>query len=481
MADAALVLSGRCDQEAVVAYQPFVEMLDALAGHDSGGPAARQRTLPPGRSWLRSSPPWRHGLPRRVSDRAVLFDAVTQLATSEAVDRPARCSSTTSSGPTATRSYWCDTSSRPCRTLACWWSPWHGAISHPTTLCTRRSARGPPGVVGRIRPAGWITWRAERCWWSSGPTIRELLAWVPILLSDTSGNPLPPIEFIRALSDDAAPGGPESALASPRLRELIASWMVGLGRDSSALFEAAAVSEADSSWTLRRRERNWTRRRPGGPCRPAAAGLGGAGDRRHSQRLRLRPRPRPADALPPAQPGSATPVARAHRRRHRIPPARPAAQLRDDPGPPPLCGRRDRRRRPRGAVGAGRAADARAWVLPAKPFAGAAKPWTGWRVVMRPWRPRCSPSWASSRSSTVTPVARPGSSTARCEPIVPGGPTWLLEPPSRWPTWNGRCPQQRADASALIDTILVDDDPSSSGRWRLDRTVWARMVARQWS
>jgi hypothetical protein len=86
--DGGLVLFGRCDREAIVPYQPFVELLDGFVA------AIPEDELPPlsdaARAELAAVFPSFEGPPRVGShaDRAQLFDAVTDLVVGAARDRP---------------------------------------------------------------------------------------------------------------------------------------------------------------------------------------------------------------------------------------------------------------------------------------------------------------------------------------------------------------------------------------------------------
>jgi DNA-binding SARP family transcriptional activator len=87
-ADGGLVLFGRCDQEAIVPYQPVVEALD---GYFAATPPDELPTLDDAaRAELAAVLPSTGG-PRRVGEpggRAALFDAVTALVASAARERP---------------------------------------------------------------------------------------------------------------------------------------------------------------------------------------------------------------------------------------------------------------------------------------------------------------------------------------------------------------------------------------------------------
>src|SRR5918995_1462852 len=87
-ADGGVVLFGRCDQEAIVPYQPVVEALD---GYVAATPPDELPTLDDAaRAELASVLPSIGG-PRRVGEpggRAALFDAVTALVASAARERP---------------------------------------------------------------------------------------------------------------------------------------------------------------------------------------------------------------------------------------------------------------------------------------------------------------------------------------------------------------------------------------------------------
>jgi DNA-binding SARP family transcriptional activator len=86
--DGGLVLIGRCDREAIVPYQPFVELLDGFVA------AIPDDELPPlsdaARAELAAVFPSFEGPPRvgAQPDRAKLFDAVTELVVGAAFDRP---------------------------------------------------------------------------------------------------------------------------------------------------------------------------------------------------------------------------------------------------------------------------------------------------------------------------------------------------------------------------------------------------------
>jgi hypothetical protein len=87
-AEGGLVLIGRCDREAIIPYQPFVELLDGFVS------AIPDEELPPlgdaARAELAAVFPSFEGPPRvgAQPDRAKLFDAVTELVVGAAHDRP---------------------------------------------------------------------------------------------------------------------------------------------------------------------------------------------------------------------------------------------------------------------------------------------------------------------------------------------------------------------------------------------------------
>jgi len=87
-AEGGLVLIGRCDREAIIPYQPFVELLDGFVA------AIPDEELPPlgdaARAELAAVFPSFEGPPRvgAQPDRAKLFDAVTELVVGAAHDRP---------------------------------------------------------------------------------------------------------------------------------------------------------------------------------------------------------------------------------------------------------------------------------------------------------------------------------------------------------------------------------------------------------
>lgn len=242
-ADGARVLFGRCDKEAIVAYQPFVEMLDALVAVT---PEDEMPALSPvARAELGAVFPSLAGPGSAAAthDRTVLFDAVTKLVDAAALDHPLLI--------VLDDLQWADgNSSLLMRHLVR-----HAEDDRLLIIAVARSGLRPDhplseiiqtldrdSMLSRVRLGGLDRAACTALVQEVLPTAPELPAMVPKLVADTGGNPFMLMELLRAYVSGDSSTWPISEPVSAGLRDLVTGRLAALEPAAHALLAAAAVS-----------------------------------------------------------------------------------------------------------------------------------------------------------------------------------------------------------------------------------------------
>jgi DNA-binding SARP family transcriptional activator len=238
-ADGGLVLFGRCDQEAIVPYQPLAEALDALVAETSpddlpylGDDAlAELATVLPSLDVRRPAP---------IPDRARLFGAVTDLVAALAKERPLML--------VLDDLQWADDDTlllvrhllrraRDAPLLVV-------AISRDHDL---QPGHALAGVVHSLERDGWVRRLPLRG--LAEVEVRELIghlrgegdhtASARRLVGETAGNPYLVAELAR--HEDAA-GGAGGNVIPPSVQDLVATRIAGLDKATVDLLRAGAVA-----------------------------------------------------------------------------------------------------------------------------------------------------------------------------------------------------------------------------------------------
>jgi DNA-binding SARP family transcriptional activator len=246
-----MVLFGRCDPDAMIPYQPFVETLDALvavtfheraAALSSPACAELAGVFP---SFAGSAPAPRSG------NRSVLFDAVTTAVKATALDHPLLivlddCQWADGDSSLLLRHLLRNAHATRLLVMAIVGS--NPRADHPFGETVRALSRD--GRVTHLRLGGLDEAACRTLVREMRPEAPDLLAAAPRLVADTSGNPFLLIESIRVHedqpdddreADDLAVSKTPGAI-SPELDTFVTRRLETLGRSSQTLLAAAAVA-----------------------------------------------------------------------------------------------------------------------------------------------------------------------------------------------------------------------------------------------
>jgi DNA-binding SARP family transcriptional activator len=241
-ADGALVMFGRCDPEAIIPYQPFAEVLDGfvVATPDAELPDLSAAA----RSELATAFPSFAGTwgTRRPPDRSVLFDAVTELVASAGTGHRLLI--------VLDDLQWADADT----SLLLRYLLRHASSTRLMVVAITRSDLPPShplsetihsldrdGLLHHIRLGGLDRAAGTAMVQELFPGAGELLALVPKLVADTSGNPFMLIELLRAYRDDAPATPPVPEVSSAGLDDLVAGRLRIFDPGARRLLEAASV------------------------------------------------------------------------------------------------------------------------------------------------------------------------------------------------------------------------------------------------
>ena len=249
--DGALVLFGRCDQEAIIPYQAVIELLDALVA------ATPDDELPrlsgPARTELAAVFPsfaGAHGAgePRRPVDRSMLFDAVTRVIRRVATDRPLLVvldDLQWADGDTSLLVQHLLRHIGGIRLLVIAIARDDGATRH--RLDAIIGALDPGIHLRRVRLGGIDHAACKDLVRRIAPDADQLLAGTAKLVADTSGNPFMLLELLRAATDGGStgsgpgPAGPAAQVPSA-LDDLVETRLTTLAPAARDLLQAAAVT-----------------------------------------------------------------------------------------------------------------------------------------------------------------------------------------------------------------------------------------------
>jgi DNA-binding SARP family transcriptional activator len=238
-----LVLFGRCEQEATTPYQAFVDVLDALVAvrPDNELPVLTSAARAELAAVLPAFAGWR--VQDRAPDRPVLFDAVSRLLRNAAADRPLLVVLDDLQWADA------DTSSLLRHVLR------HvdgarlmmmvvardDALPEHTLMETLRDLEHE-GRLTRLRLGGLEERACRSLVHEIQPEADDILAAVPRLMADTSGNPFLLIELLRALDESTVPAWARAGTAPAALNDLVRERLAALGPNARALLFAGAAT-----------------------------------------------------------------------------------------------------------------------------------------------------------------------------------------------------------------------------------------------
>lgn len=252
VADGARVLLGRCDERATVPYQPIVELLDPLL---AATPADDLAALPPAaRAELAAVFPGASALgdPGPARNRLALFDGVSQLVRSAALDHPLLV--------ILDDLQWVDDDSaellrhvaRDCegqRLLLLALVRSGTAPDRPVSRLIRTARRD--GRLLRVPLHGLDQVAVRRLVHEILPGHDEVAAAVPRLVDESSGNPFVLLEELRALTRESEPAHDPVERSDPSSRsgageteeldEFVAAQLAGLSATARTLLVGAAV------------------------------------------------------------------------------------------------------------------------------------------------------------------------------------------------------------------------------------------------